>query len=282
MENVLFGLVCLDIYTKTGVVRPGSGILHNAFHLHQLGCNPLLITRIGSDNSREFVNFFRRNNLAILTDYIMAEGVSASIEVAVQPSGEAIISNFSRGVGQNFRLNQAEEIFLAQAAHVHVVMVQDVMPEFVRLSRAGLLKDVYVSADFLAFQDLTVEAFAQLVRHVDIAFIGWKGDLKSPTIEAIKQIAKQQPILVVITLGDQGIQLFDSRDPAHFQARFFEIEKVTVRENTNGCGDAFISYFLAEYWRSCHLERAIAQGKIGGAKATEWQYALPEWAYETL
>jgi sugar/nucleoside kinase (ribokinase family) len=54
---------------------------------------------------------------------------------------------------------------------------------------------------------------------------------------------------------------------------------VPVAGSTNGCGDAFISYFLAEYWRSYNLARALAQGKEGGALATRWRYALPDGAY---
>ncbi len=41
MRNALFGLVCLDVYADTGVIRPGCGILHNAYHLQQLGCGSL-------------------------------------------------------------------------------------------------------------------------------------------------------------------------------------------------------------------------------------------------
>jgi sugar/nucleoside kinase (ribokinase family) len=279
MKNILLGLVCLDIYTNIGVIRPGCGILHNAFHLQQLGCTPLLMSRIGSDDSEELLNFFRRNKIAILAEHIVGTGISASIEIELQVSGEATISNFRRGVGRNFRLNQAEEEILGRAEHVHLVMVDDMIPEFLRLSRRGVFETGLVSADFLSFEYFTVEQFTELIEYLDIVFIGWKADINHPTIEAIEQAARQRQILVVITLGSRGIQVFDSRDPVHFPTRFFEVEPVRVQENTNGCGDAFISYFLAEYWLSRHLERAIAQGKIGGAKATGWRYALPDWAY---
>ncbi len=57
------------------------------------------------------------------------------------------------------------------------------------------------------------------------------------------------------------------------------MQPVPVRGSTNGCGDAFIAYFLADYWRHHDVEQAIAHGMTGGARATEWVYALPGEAY---
>jgi sugar/nucleoside kinase (ribokinase family) len=279
MTNALWGVVCLDIYTRTGLIRPGCGILHNAFHLQQLGCEPLLITRIGDEQAELFLNFFERNHISVLTSSLVAKGQPASIQVDIQPSGEARISNFVQGVWENFRLTPVEETTLAQAAHLHVVLTPPVLPEFLRLSRQGKLKLDCVSADFLSFVDFSVEQFAQLLPYLDIAFIGWKGKLSHPTITALGQVAMAHQVLVVITLGERGIQVFDVRAPDNLQSRFFEVEKAPVQGNTNGCGDAFIAYFLARYWQDGQLEPAIAQGQWGGRQATQWQFALPDEAY---
>ena len=47
--------------------------------------------------------------------------------------------------------------------------------------------------------------------------------------------------LVVITLGEWGIQVFDARVDGACQSCFFEVEPALVQGNTNGCGDAFIA-----------------------------------------
>ena len=104
MINVLLGIVSLDIYTRTNLVQPGGGALHNAFHLQQLGCRPLLLTRIGQDQADPFFSFFQRNHISTLADQVVEQGESASIQVDIQPSGEALISNFKLGVWENFRL----------------------------------------------------------------------------------------------------------------------------------------------------------------------------------
>lgn len=278
-QNILLGVACLDIYTRTGQVRPGCGIVHNAFHLQQLGCRPLLVTRVGQADSQPLLNFFQANQISVLPELVMAGGDSASIEIDVQSSGEAIISNFKLGVWESFRLRPAEEKLLNQATNLHLVLARGVIPEFRRVSENGLLRNVHVSADFLAFADFSLDSFAALLPYVNLAFIGWKGDPADPTITALAQLAQAHQVLIVITYGDRGIQAFDARRVDQFQRRFFNVEKVEVRGNTNGCGDAFIAYFLAEYWRSHDLEKAIAQGKIGGALATQWRFALPDEAY---
>ncbi len=279
MSNILFGVVCLDIYTNTGLIRPGCGILHNAYHLQQLNQQPLLITRIGQTQSAPFLDFLRAHRIAFLPELIVTPGQSASIDIAIQESGEAIISNFTLGVWQEFRLQPAEETRLAQAANVHTVLAAGVITEFRRLLVEGRLEQAFVSADFLSFNNFTLDSFAQIIDHIDLAFIGWKRDLSHPTVAAIRDLVSARQVLVVMTLGERGIQVFNSLEKGNFQERFFEVDKVAVQGNTNGCGDAFIAYFLAEYWQSRNLEKAIAQGKIGGAKATAWNFALPDEAY---
>lgn len=282
MNNLLFGVACVDIYTNSSTRRPGCGILHNAYHLQQLGSRPLLITRVGSIDSGLFRAFFKHNHIAVLDNLLVGDDpASASIEIAVQPSGEAVISNFVLGVWEDFRLHSIEETHLAQADHLHTVLARGVSPEFLRASRAGLLKNVLVSADFLSFRGFTLESFAELLAWIDVAFIGWKGDPAHPTLAAVQQIAAQQTALVIVTLGERGVQVFDGRTGV-VEGRYFPVEVVPVRHNTNGCGDAFIAYFLHEYWRSCGLEAAVEHGKIGGTLATGWRHALPPDAYSDL
>jgi sugar/nucleoside kinase (ribokinase family) len=279
MHNLLFGVACVDIYTTSAIRRPGCGILHNAYHLQQLGSRPLLLTRIGATDSALFRAFFNRNHIAVLDDLLLGAGPdSASIEIAVQPSGEAVISNFVLGVWENFRLHPAEEAHLAQADHLHTVLAKGVPPEFLRASRAGLLQNALVSADFLSFRGFTLESFAELLAWLDVAFIGWKDDPAHPTLTAVQQITAQRRALAVITLGERGVLVLDGRTGAA-ERRFFAVDAVPVRHNTNGCGDAFIACFLHEYWRSRNLEAAVEHGKIGGALATGWPHALPETAY---
>ncbi|MDX1520450.1 MAG: hypothetical protein R3264_02385, partial [Anaerolineae bacterium] len=252
-ENVLFGVVCLDVYTQTGQIRPGCGILHNAYHLQRLGAEPLLITRIGDRRHTVFLDFFAAHDLTVLPDSLIKPGRSASIHIVVQPTGEAVISGFDLGVWADFQLTAAEATWLTGASNIHTVLVQGFLDDFLQAGRNGYLSNAFVSADFLSFRNFTLDSFAELLPYLDLGFLGWKGDRTDPILAEIKRAVRQHPILFVITLGDRGIIVFDAREPGNFQEQFFPVEKVAVQGNTNGCGDAFIAYFIAEYWRTRNL-----------------------------
>lgn len=278
MQDVLFGVVCLDHYTNVGVVRPGCGILHNAYHLRQLGHDPLLITRIGNADGEPVLDFVWRNRICTLADFA-APGTTAAIAITLLDNREAQIDNFRAGVWSNFHLTPAEEAQLAGAHHLHMVMVGRTVDEFLRLRRAGKLTNTFVSADFLAQQDFPVDRLVALLAQVDLAFIGWPGRADDPQLAAIGQGAIDARMLLVITLGAQGALLYDGTTPGRGHPQFFPVTPESVRGSTNGCGDAFISYFLAEYWRSHNLAQAMVAGQAGGALATQWFFALPTAAY---
>ena len=275
MHNVLWGVVCLDHYTATGEILPGCGILHNAYHLQQLGANPLLVTRLGADDAAPVQHFLAQQRIAVLVEGLTAPGACARIDVVVQPTGAARVTGFAPGVWADYRLTPAEEQKLAAADHLHVVLTGPVLKEFMRLSRQGSLDSALVSADFLALHDFDLVGFDDALRYVNIAFVGWQGVADAPELAALSRCAAARGVLTVFTLGERGLLVCA---PGAGQ-RFVAVQAVPVTGSTNGCGDAFISCFLAEYWRSRDLTAAVEQGKAGGALATAWRYALPDEAY---
>jgi sugar/nucleoside kinase (ribokinase family) len=279
MQNLLIGVVCLDRYLNLQLTLPGCGILHNAYHLQQLGHAPMLITRIGADDGEPCLAFLRRHNIRTPAEGITAPGVSATIDIVLDDCGEAQISNFVPGVWRRFRLTADEEATVAASDHLHLVLVGRAVDELARLRQAGALTKSLVSADFLALRDFSPTRFAQTLALVDLAFVGWQGDRTDAGLSAIRQAAQTHGRLVVVTLGARGVLLFDGRPGATELEQFVPVQPVPVTGSTNGCGDAFISYFLAEYWRSRNLLRAVEAGKAGGAAATQWRFALPDAAY---
>jgi sugar/nucleoside kinase (ribokinase family) len=135
-----------------------------------------------------------------------------------------------------------------------------------------------VTADFLDFRHYTVGRLAETMRWVDVGFIGWPGTLDDKRLVTIEQIIQEQQKLLVLTFGAQGMLVFAADSPA----QFFPIQPLPVSGTTIGCGDAFIAYFLAEFWQSRDVAKAVKQGAVGGAKALAWQRPLPEAAYSQV
>jgi sugar/nucleoside kinase (ribokinase family) len=180
----------------------------------------------------------------------------------------------------DFRLTPAEEAVIARAERVHAVLVDSVVREVHRLAEKGVWQQPFLSADFLDFRHFTLEQFATMMPLVDLGFIGWPGALDDPLLPRLRQIVYDLGKLLVMTLGSRGVWVWDGRSQP--QEHFFPVEAIPVQGSTVGCGDAFIAYFLAEFWRGGSLEAAVAQGKLGGAMATKWQRPLPDAAYKMV
>jgi sugar/nucleoside kinase (ribokinase family) len=279
-DTILLGAASLDIYQADGRILPGGGCLNMAYHWRQLNFDHLFLTRIGPDGEPVFREFFQRHEIVYLPESWVGNGRTPSIDIAFLADGQIFMDNFVEGVLADFQLTPAEEAVVAQAERVHTVLVDSLEREVDRLAEKEVLKRPYLSADFLDFRHVTLERFAATMPLVDLGFIGWPGALDDPLLPQLRQIVFDLGKLLVVTLGSRGVLVWDGRSQA--QEWFFNVAAVPVAGSTVGCGDAFIAYFLAEFWRSSDLNAAVAQGKLGGAMATEWKRPLPESAYDSF
>ena len=278
--TILLGAASLDIYQADGRILPGGGCLNMAYHWRQLGFPHLFLTRIGPDGALVFHDFFQQHQIAYLPESLVGNGRTPSIDIAFLPDGQIYMDNFVEGVLAGFQLTPAEETLVVQADRVHAVLVDSVAQELVRLAERRVWQRPFLSADFLDFRHFTPEQFATLMPLVDLGFIGWPGALDDPLLPQLRQIVYDLGKLLVVTLGSRGVWRWDGRSQPH--EHFFPVEAIPVQGSTVGCGDAFIAYFLAEFWRNRDLATAVAQGKLGGAMATKWQRPLPDAAYKTV
>ncbi|MEI7743239.1 MAG: PfkB family carbohydrate kinase [Chloroflexota bacterium] len=117
------------------------------------------------------------------------------------------------------------------------------------------------------------------MRHVMIGFVGWPGTLDDPVFGGLRAVAHTQRRLVVVTLGDRGVQVFDGRPGG--ADRFVPVDAIPVEGTTVGCGDAFVAAFL-DAWVGTgrgDLNAAVEAGKAAGAATTHWRRPLPDPAY---
>ncbi len=282
MDAILLGAISLDIYTDSGLILPGGSCLHVAYHLRCLQSPFRLLTRIGQDQPSIFLEFLERHQIAYLPDSIVGEGVSAAIDIAILPDGQPYMDNVGAGVWTDFRAMAVEEKLITEADQIHTVLVEGMIDELERLGSAGLLARPLITADFLDFRHYSLTRMAKTMLWVDVGFIDWPGSLDDDRLVGMRQIAEAQQKLLIITLGSQGVLLFDGRPTAITPVQLFPIQAVPVPGTTVGSGDAFIAYFLAEFWQSQDVVKSILRGKIGGAKAWQWQRPLPDIAYNGL
>ncbi len=275
--RLLLGALSLDIYLGRDLVLPGGGVLNMAWQWRRSGVPFRLLTRVGDDRPEVFRAFLDRHGMPVGPGLVVP-GRSASIDIVIRPDLQPHMDHYVEGVCASLRLGPDEEALVREAEGVHLVLVEGAIRELRRLAADGLTRGVEVTADFLGFRHYTLERFADTMTDVDVGFVGWPGGPEDPEVDGIRAVAHRLGRLVVVTLGSQGVRVFDGR-PGGDGDRFVPVEAVPVRGTTLGCGDAFIAGFL-ESWRSTRdVAGAVERGKALGAEATAWRRPLPDEAY---
>ena len=278
-ETLLLGALSLDRYVPDGPVLPGGGALNVAWHWRTLGLPFRLITRVGDAEADLFLDMLERHGIESDPASIVVRGPSASIDVEFLPDRQPWMDHYVQGVCADLRFTADEARLLAGARRLHAILVEGVIAEIDRLGRSGQLDRVEVAADFLGFRHYTIDRFADTMRWVDLAIVGWPGDPADPTVGGLRRVALEQRKRLVVTFGSRGVLIVDG--PAGTE-RSVTVTPVPVQGTTVGCGDAFIAYLLAEWWRTRDLAAAVERGKVGGALPTAWMRPLPDDAYGAL
>jgi sugar/nucleoside kinase (ribokinase family) len=279
-QTLLLGALSLDRYVPDGPVLPGGGALNVGWHWRSLQLPFRLITRVGDREAALFLDMLDRQAI----DYggraaVVREGPSASIDIEVLPDREIWMDHYVEGVCGDLRFTPQEEDALASAGRLHGILVEGVIRELTRLGEAGLLHGVEVCADFLGFRHYTPARFADTMRWVDLAIVGWPGAVTDEEVALLRRTIEHLGKRLVVTFGSKGVLVVDG---AAGWARLIDVLPIPVIGTTVGCGDAFIAYLLAEWWATRDLLAAAERGKVGGGLPTAWLRPLPDEAYGSL
>ena len=284
---LVFGQSDLDIYFPEKQTFPGGGALNVAFHWRHLGLPSTLLTRVATDRQHYFLDFYAQNQIQIVPDAILKPGRAGSSDIHIQTNGDVLMNNWIEGIGSTLQLSATEHTLIKEASWLHTFLIDAVIEEIRRLRTLGCLHTTPVSGDFFDFEPFTLRKFRETLALLDLAFIGWRGNLEDKTMVAIRAIVSDLQKMAVVTLGSRGVMVYDARHDRPLQAEspdqmtelFFPVEPVAVTGTTIGCGDAFAAYFLAEWSRSSDLGQAVKAGMRGGSLATQWRRCLPDSAY---
>jgi sugar/nucleoside kinase (ribokinase family) len=276
-ETLLLGALSLDRYVPDGPVLPGGGALNVAWHWRSLGLPFRLVSRIGDEDATLFLEMLDRHEIDYGSrDAIVRDGPSASIDIEILPDREIWMDHYVEGVCADLRFTAQDEALLKSTKRLHAILVEGVIAEVARLGDTGRLEGIEVVADFLGFRHYTPARFADTMRWVDMAIVGWPGSVDDADVAALRRITNELGKRLVVTFGSHAILLIDGRTGVERQ---IAVDPVPVAGTTVGCGDAFIAYMLHELWASGDLLAAAERGKIGGALPTGWMRPLPDDAY---
>lgn len=278
-KTLLLGALSLDRYLPDGPVLPGGGALNVGWHWRSLGLRFTLVTRVGDGEADLFLDMLQRHGIDHVRGSIVATGPSASIDIEFLPDRQPWMDGYVQGVCGDLHFTAEEDRLLAGSRRLHAILVEGVIAELERQGEAGRLAHLEVVADFLGFRHYTVDRFAETMRWVDLAIVGWPGEPDDATVTALRDRVRDLGKRLIVTFGSKGVLIVDG--VAGFE-QSVAVTPAPVAGTTIGCGDAFIAYFLAHWWRTGDLVAAVERGKVGGALPTAWVRPLPDSAYGVL
>ena len=135
------------------------------------------------------------------------------------------MDHYVPGVCADLRFTPDEELALQGAKRLHAILVDGVIAELQRLGEAGRLDDLEVVADLLGFRHYTPARFADTMRWVDLAIVGWPGEPDDGGVAELRRIVEDLGKRLVVTFGSRGVLIVDAR--AGWD-RFVAVESVPV------------------------------------------------------
>ena len=110
------------------------------------------------------------------------------LAIQVLPDREIHMDHYLPGVCEDLRFTPDEERRLLGASRLHGILLEGVIAELGRLGEAGLLAHLEVVGDFLGFRHYTPARFADTMRWVDLAIVGWPGTPEDAGVVELRRV----------------------------------------------------------------------------------------------
>ncbi|MDA3616131.1 carbohydrate kinase family protein [Polluticaenibacter yanchengensis] len=277
---VCFGEILWDILPGEEV--PGGAPMNVAYHLQQLGYQPVVITQVGKDK-KGYELLEKLHQLSINTAHVLQTGEHQTgiVNAIPQPNGDMKYDIISP-VAWDFiectdaLLNEVKQadyfIFGSLAARNHTS--GNTLKKLISVARKKIL-DIN-----LRVPHYTESHLAALLECADILKLneeelvlitGWWGNFESLESRAAFIAEKFRLELVIVTRGADGAMVYKD-------SRFYYQEGIPVKViDTIGSGDSFLAAFIAGYSAGKSIQESLTAATKLGAFVASSKGAWPEY-----
>ncbi len=256
------GDCCVDVYPQLKRSFLGGTSFNICATAAKQKLNPTLVSAVGTD---PWGKAYRSacNQLGINNHLSVFSGKTSHVKINLDKNNSPQFSAWQLGVLKKFSLNNIHEKLLqAQDISVCVAIkpLEKIFKQFCQMD----LPTTFKAADFdgttpYTFADQVIGDFAPRLNLIV------KSTTDKSTIKLLKSLSVKHNLMALITLGNQGSQVFS---PA--QDYFFPAIKTQVTDTT-GAGDAYLATFLINYWQSKNIPNAMAAAtRIAAEKVTRF------------
>lgn len=254
------GDLTVDKYKNQKTMRLGGSSLTAAVWSGRLGAQTSVIAAVGNDAAGARYRTFLKKSHINDTHVHRLPGKTSSIEIYTDVQGERSYGKWNPGVLAKFHLRPSDYTYVMRQDIAVLIVYDRTMHMLRELSsyfrthgqstlplRAVDFGDMTQFDSDSAFVEQYIDAF-------DILFFGLLADTDESLINALRNLAAAYRKCVVITLGAVGSVAF------HGSNAYTQIATSVPVVDTTGAGDAFLSGFLVEYFRSQAIRKSLGAG----------------------
>lgn len=282
---ICFGEVLWDILPSGAV--PGGAPMNVAFHLHKLGKNPALITRIGIDEEgKTLVNLFSEKGICI--DYFQWDEMHETGKVFAFPNvNHEMVYDIVKPVAWDFIQWKETYPIIVKRADYFVFGSLSARSE---VSRKTLMELIHVATNKVLDINLrpphydrpTVEELCSKTDFLKLnlgeleLISDWYG--AQPGIEERSKTVSERFSIpnIVVTMGSDGA--FFLSDGKIYMHKGFQVEV----KDTVGSGDAFLAGLLSRLMDKEDPGKALEFANALGALVATRTGACPEYELEEV
>jgi fructokinase len=268
--------------------KPGGAPMNVALHLHAIGQNASIASRIGNDQPGKDLKTFLEN-LGLSTEFIQLDKNLPTSEVLVHldENNNATYEICEPVAWDNLQLTES----LAEKAKRSGVLIYGSLASRNQQTRQTLLK--LLEGDALKLIDVNLrkpydrrELVEPLLRKSDViklnddellVFAAWHAKQDLDEQQLIQWLADHYGAkLVCVTKGENGARLF-------CEGRFYNHPGFTINAvDTVGAGDAFVAGLLAALFDHKTYDEALAFACATGAFVASKAGATPEYKMQEI
>ncbi|ACS90998.1 carbohydrate kinase family protein [Thermococcus sibiricus] len=260
MDLVVLGHVAIDhviFPDKREIILPGGAATAVATSAALSGAKVGLVTKVGKDFPKEWLK--KLEEILDIKGVHVLEGNTIHIYMIYHEDG-TVDAPVDMGVAQRMGETKIPEEYLS-AKIFHIAPI----PPEEQLKAINRLRGKRISLDFnptyIEEYKTKKELMREIISRAEIIFPNEREALTITGEKSIEEAAKKLhewgSKLIVITMGERGVLMYDGE-------RFTRFEALPISEivDPTGAGDAFAGGFLAYYVKGKPLEECIKQGLL--------------------
>jgi ribokinase len=233
----------IDYYTDLAVSRSGGIALNLAVHARSLFPKEdvvEIVSAIGTDSESDLVRQ-TIEKYGIKSYLSTLEGQTPVQYINLDNNGEKVFTKYEEEVLSDYVIAKEQKVAIEKSDLVMTVLFSQI--EILFESVMACTPTGLVSVDFMDLSDYekNTDIVEKYIKHFDIAFFGLQKE-DTEVIAKLKEIAKTNKKIFVITLGSQG-SLAQDNDALYTEAAV----SISDLRDTTGAGDAFAAAFMKTY-----------------------------------